>query len=180
LNLIVIFYNKTINPLNYFSDPEGDLLFLYVTGNSNSAVVPNLPEGRELGNIDQMAIQFGVAGQTEITIQAKEISTHATVEDTFSVTVLERPSLLIEKSVSDASVEPGQQINYTIAITNTGISLTANGQISDPGGPALYAAPTALTLTDIGSQAPIERQVGALLALLLVAGLFVALRRKEE
>ena len=65
--------DQTINPFDYFNDPEGDLVRFYVTGNSNGSVVPNLPVGLQLGNIDQLLIQFSVAGQTEITIQAKEM-----------------------------------------------------------------------------------------------------------
>ena len=60
--------------------------------------------------------------------------------------------------------------------------MTANGQIADPGGPAMYTVPTALTISDIGHPEPAEGYAGAfgLLALLMVAGLFFALRRKEE
>ena len=58
--------------------------------------------------------------------------------------------------------------------------LTANGQIHDPGGLAIYTTPTALSLSHMQSQAPIERYAGALLALLLVAGLLLARRRKEK
>ena len=123
--------DQTINPFNYFSDPEGDLVMFYVTGNSNSAVVPNLPVGIEFGNVEEFPIKFGVPGQTEITIQAKQLSTNQTVEDTFMVTVLERPTISISKSVSDATVEAGQQINYTIRITNSGPSTATNALISD-------------------------------------------------
>jgi hypothetical protein len=58
--------------------------------------------------------------------------------------------------------------------------LTANGQLSDPGGPAIYSAPTALTITGMGTQSPIERHTGALLGLLIVSGLLLAIRRKEQ
>lgn len=133
--------DQIINPFDYFNDPEGDWVMFYVTGNSNSQVVPNLPVGLKLGNIDQMAIQFGRAGQTEITIQAKEMWSHATTEDTFTVTVLEPPTLSISKSVSNATVLAGERITYTISITNSGPSTATYALISD-------ALPTELTFVN--------------------------------
>jgi len=85
----------------------------------------------------------------------------------------------------DAESGTGAQINgNTITLhfvdgQRGDADLTVNGEISDPGGPAIYSAPTALTISEMDSQAPIERYAGALLALLLVGGLLVALRRKE-
>jgi len=120
-----------MNLFDCFSDPENDWIKFYVTGNSNSAVVPNLWEGLELGSVDQYAIQFGSVGETDITIQAKEMSTHATVEDTFKVTVLPRPTLSISKEASKSTVSAGERVTYTIQISNTGVSTATSGLISD-------------------------------------------------
>jgi hypothetical protein len=90
----------------------------------------------------------------------------------------------------------GAQINQgTITITlhfvdgqRGDADLTANGQLSDLGGPAIYSEPSALTITititititGMGTQSPIERHTGALLGLLIVSGLLLAIRRKEQ
>jgi len=123
--------DHVMNPFDCFSDPEGDDMMFYVAGNSNGQVVPNLSEGQELGNVDQFAIQFGSAGETNITLQAKETWSHATVEDTFKVTVLARPTLSISKSASNRTVSAGERVTYTIQITNTDVTTATNGLISD-------------------------------------------------
>jgi len=151
--------NQIINPFSYFNDPEGDNVKFYVTGNSNSAVVPNLTVGLELGNVDQIAIQFGTAGETEITIQAKETWSHATVEDTFKVTVLSQGILAVSKSVSDDTVSPGQRLTYRISIDNTGVSTATQALISDalPAGLSFVSgsiSASGLTVGTIGSALP--------------------------
>ncbi len=130
--------NQSINLLNYFSDPDGDSLFFTIVGNSNREVAPNLLIGQRLS--DLLSIQFGVPGQTEITIRAEEEIGHKTYEDTFIVTVLEEGQtvLSMSKNVSDRMVNVGQQITYTIALTNSGSSMATNALISD-------ALPTGLT-----------------------------------
>lgn len=151
--------DHVMNPFDCFSDPEGDHMMFYVTGNSNGQVVPNLSEGQLLGNVDQFAIQFGSVGETDITLQAKETSTHATTEDTFKVTVLSRPTLSISKSASSDSVSAGQRVNYTIKISNTGVSTATNTLISDtlPAGTSFVSnsiAASGVTTGTVGSQLP--------------------------
>ena len=58
--------------------------------------------------------------------------------------------------------------------------LEANGQISDPGGPALYTVPTALTISDMESRTATAPYASAFIALLLVSGLLLAIRRKQQ
>ena len=61
--------------------------------------------------------------------------------------------------------------------------LTANGQIKDPGAPAIYEeAPTAMTLTQIKAQSTTDWSliVGGLMTLLLAGSLLLIRHRKED
>ncbi len=139
--------DQTLNLLDYFSDPNGDLLFFTVVGNSNRTVVLNPLVGQQLD--DLMQIKFGEPGQTEITIRAEESVNHLTYQDTFMVTVLAgpAPTLSISKSVSHNSVEAGQQITYTIAVTNSGSGIATNALISDSLPAGLTFVPGSLSTT---------------------------------
>jgi len=93
---------QLINLLDYFSDPENDTLFFRIIENSNREVLPNLLPGQQLSD-NLLSLQFGVPGQTTITIQAVEFATGRTFHDDFIVTVQALPTL----SIADVTIVEG-------------------------------------------------------------------------
>ncbi len=80
--------NQTLNLSSHFSDPEGLALDFTVIGNSNRDVVPSVLVGSTAAS---HTLQFGAAGQTTITIEARD-SENQTVQASFTVTVGEGPT----------------------------------------------------------------------------------------
>ena len=81
----------------------------------------------------EMLIRFGEPGQTEIAVEAVDWATEETYQDSFMITVTEAPSptLSMSQRVSDDEVATGQEITYTLTISNSGPGIATNTRIMD-------------------------------------------------
>ena len=108
---------QIISLLDYFSDPEGDLLFFTVIDNSNRDVLPNVLVGQRVS--DLLTLQFGTPGTTEITIRAEEDVHHRTYQDSFIVTVLPLPTLSIADVSISEEAAPKATATFTVTLSPT-------------------------------------------------------------